>query len=65
MATHPTNIVALICQIGIKMVLKLYAFYLMPIQDVEVVLVPIAEVLLKIVNREICVTGSITAIFLA
>lgn len=33
-------------------------------EDIEVVLVPIAEVLLKIANREICVAGSIAAIFL-
>ena len=33
-------------------------------EDIEVVLVPVAEVLLKIANREICVAGSIAAIFL-
>ncbi|MEG3967841.1 NUDIX hydrolase [Microcoleus sp. T2B6] len=33
-------------------------------EDIEVVLVPITEVLLKIANREICVAGSIAAIFL-
>ena len=33
-------------------------------EDIEVVLVPLAEVLLKISNREICVAGSIAAIFL-
>ncbi|MEG4531960.1 NUDIX hydrolase [Microcoleus sp. D2_18a_D3] len=33
-------------------------------EDIEVVLVPIPEVLLKIANREICVAGSIAAIFL-
>ncbi|MEG3920990.1 NUDIX hydrolase [Microcoleus sp. POL10_C6] len=33
-------------------------------EDIEVVLVPIAEVSLKIENREICVAGSIAAIFL-
>ncbi|MBD1829580.1 NUDIX hydrolase [Microcoleus vaginatus GB1-A2] len=33
-------------------------------EDIEVVLVPLAEVLLKIANREICVAGSIAAIFL-
>ncbi|TAG72605.1 MAG: NUDIX domain-containing protein [Oscillatoriales cyanobacterium] len=33
-------------------------------EDIEVVLVPISEVLLKITNREICVAGSIAAIFL-
>ncbi|MEG3935892.1 MULTISPECIES: NUDIX hydrolase [unclassified Microcoleus] len=33
-------------------------------EDIEVVLVPIAEVLLKIANLEICVAGSIAAIFL-
>ncbi|MEG3911765.1 NUDIX hydrolase [Microcoleus sp. w2-18bC1] len=33
-------------------------------EDIEVVLVPIAEVLVKIKNREICVAGSIAAIFL-
>ncbi|MCZ0901835.1 NUDIX hydrolase, partial [Microcoleus sp. HI-ES] len=33
-------------------------------EDIEVVLVPIAEVILKIKNREISVAGSIAAIFL-
>ncbi|MCC3408462.1 MAG: NUDIX hydrolase [Microcoleus sp. PH2017_10_PVI_O_A] len=33
-------------------------------EDIEIVLVPISEVLLKISNREICVAGSIAAIFL-
>ncbi|MEG4494252.1 NUDIX hydrolase [Microcoleus sp. D3_18_C4] len=33
-------------------------------EDIEVVLVPLAEVLLKIETREICVAGSIAAIFL-
>ena len=33
-------------------------------EDIEVVLVPLAEVWLKIANREICVAGSIAAIFL-
>ena len=33
-------------------------------EDIEVVLVPVAEVLGKIANREICVAGSIAAIFL-
>jgi ADP-ribose pyrophosphatase len=33
-------------------------------EDIEVVLIPIAEVLLKIASREICVAGSIAAIFL-
>ena len=33
-------------------------------EDIEVVLVPLTEVLLKIANREICVAGSIAAIFL-
>ncbi|MEG5063220.1 NUDIX hydrolase [Microcoleus sp. B3-A4] len=33
-------------------------------EDIEVVLVPIAEVWVKIKNREICVAGSIAAIFL-
>jgi 8-oxo-dGTP pyrophosphatase MutT (NUDIX family) len=33
-------------------------------EDIEVVLVPVAEVLGKIANREICVSGSIAAIFL-
>ncbi|MEG4213686.1 NUDIX hydrolase [Microcoleus sp. S13_B4] len=33
-------------------------------EDIEVVLVPIAEVFLKIKNRQICVSGSIAAIFL-
>jgi ADP-ribose pyrophosphatase len=33
-------------------------------EDIEVVLVPLTEVLLKIANREICVSGSIAAIFL-
>ncbi|NJL69861.1 MAG: NUDIX hydrolase [Microcoleus sp. SM1_3_4] len=34
-------------------------------EDIEVVLVPVAEVLGKIANREICVAGSIAAIFWA
>lgn len=33
-------------------------------EDIEVVLVPIPELLVKINNREICVAGSIAAIFL-
>ncbi len=33
-------------------------------EDIEVVLVPVAEVWVKIKNREICVAGSIAAIFL-
>ncbi len=33
-------------------------------EDIEVVLIPVAEVLSKIANREICVAGSIAAIFL-
>ena len=33
-------------------------------EDIEVVLVPISEVLVKIKRREICVSGSIAAIFL-
>ncbi|MEG4204953.1 NUDIX hydrolase [Microcoleus sp. Pol7_A1] len=33
-------------------------------EDIEVVLVPLAEVFCKIANREICVSGSIAAIFL-
>ncbi|MEG4504555.1 NUDIX hydrolase [Microcoleus sp. F6_B4] len=33
-------------------------------EDIEVVLIPISEVLTKITNREICVAGSIAAIFL-
>ncbi|MGL5065788.1 MAG: NUDIX hydrolase [Microcoleus sp.] len=33
-------------------------------EDIEVVLVPISDVLAKIANREICVAGSVAAIFL-
>ncbi|MEG4235315.1 NUDIX hydrolase [Microcoleus sp. Pol11C3] len=33
-------------------------------EDIEVVLVPLAEIWVKIKNREICVAGSIAAIFL-